>query len=261
MKKKSGFESINKEIEENIRLVKEKQLKLKSISDKTTTSFNDLNFLLRNYKSQIDKLIQNKSNESDQPTLKPSINIQEFQNTIDELSKKKSISSDNVTISKEKEIFYKELNRIFGEDGVKKSIIAGIIKPINHFIAENIKKMGVPFDVKLDETFTAEIRQFGSLIDSESLSTGENRRVNISILIAYLKLIRTKKHINILFLDEVFSSVDLQGIQDILILLKSFANEYNINIFVVHHAIMNNELFDRIIKIEKNVFSIIEEVL
>jgi ABC-type Mn2+/Zn2+ transport system ATPase subunit len=57
-----------------------------------------------------------------------------------------------------------------------------------------------------------------------------------------LKLIRTKKHINILFLDEVFS-VDLNGIQDILVLLKSFATEYNINIFVVHHAIMNEEIF------------------
>ncbi len=261
IEKKAGFESIKTEIEENIRLIKEKQVKLKTISEKTTTSFNDLNFLLRNYKSQIEKLTQKKSNESVQTTAKPSINIQEFQNTIDELMQKKSTSLDHSTICKEKEIFYKELNRIFGEDGVKKSIISGIIKPINHFISENIKKMGLPFDVRLDETFTAEIRQLGSIIEHDSLSTGETKKVNIAILIAYLKLIRTKKHINILFLDEVFSSIDIEGIDSILALLKSFANDYNINIFVVHHAILNQEMFDRILKINKEVFSSIEEIV
>ena len=82
---------------------------------------------------------------------------------------------------------------------------------------------------------------------------------NIAILIAYLKLIRTKKHINILFLDEVFSSIDLEGIDSILMLLKSFANDYNINIFVVHHAILSEEMFDRILKINnlKKLFSLL----
>jgi DNA repair exonuclease SbcCD ATPase subunit len=261
VEKKAGFESIKTEIENNINLVKERQVKLKAMSEKTTTAFNDLSYLLKNYKSQIEKLTQKKVNESVITPTKPSINVQEFQNTIDELTQKKSLGSDNATICKEKELFYKELNRIFGEDGVKKSIIAGIIKPINHFISENIKKMGLPFEVKLDETFTAEIRQLGSIIEHDSLSTGETKKVNIAILIAYLKLIRTKKHINILFLDEVFSSIDIEGIDSILALLKSFANDYNINILVVHHAILNQEMFDRILKINKEIFSSIEEVI
>jgi DNA repair exonuclease SbcCD ATPase subunit len=256
VEKKEGYEKIKSEIEDNIKLVKERQIKLKGLSEKTTTAFNDLSYLLKNYKGQIDRLNQKKTLE----TGKKSVNIQEFQNTIVELEDKKSISHDNVTISKEKELYYKELNRIFGEDGVKKSIIAGIIKPINHFITENIKKMGLPFEVRLDETFTAEIRTLGSVVEHDSLSTGENKRINIAILIAYLKLIRTKKHINILFLDEVFSSIDIEGIDSILDLLKSFANDYNINIFVVHHAILNQEMFDRILKINKEVFSSIEEV-
>lgn len=261
VEKKTGFESIKIEIENNMTLVKERQVKLKSMSEKTTTAFNDLSYLLKNYKSQIEKLTQKKVSESVDTPVKPSINVQEFQNTIDELTQKKSLGSDNATICKEKELFYKELNRIFGEDGVKKAIIAGIIKPINHFISENIRKMGLPFDVRLDETFTAEIRQLGSIIEHDSLSTGETKKVNIAILIAYLKLIRTKKHINILFLDEVFSSIDIEGIDSILALLKSFANDYNINILVVHHAILNQEMFDRILKINKEIFSSIEEVI
>jgi len=257
VEKKRGFDDIKLVIEENIRLIKEKQVKLKTLGEKTTTTFNDLNYLLRNYKSQIDKLSLKKKSESG----RESINIQEFQNTIVELEDKKKISSDNSTICKEKELYYKELNRIFGEDGVKKSIISGIIKPINHFISENIKKMMLPFDVRLDETFTAEIKSLGFAVEHDSLSTGETKKINISILIAYLKLIRTKRHINILFLDEVFSSIDIEGIDSILLLLKSFANDYNINIFVVHHAILSQEMFDRILQVNKEVFTSIEEVI
>lgn len=259
IEKRNGFEAIKVEIEENIKNIKERQNKLKVISEKTTTAFNDLSYLLKNYKSQIETLTQKLSQTT--PTVtKPSVNIEEFQKTIEELKEKKSVSYDNIALCKDKELYYKELNKIFGEDGVKKSIIAGIIKPINHFISENIKKMGLPFDVKLDDTFTAEIKQLGSVIEHDSLSTGETKKINISILIAYLKLIRTKRHINILFLDEVFSSIDIEGIDSILSLLKSFANDYNINIFVVHHAILNQEMFDRILKINKDVFSTIEEV-
>ena len=92
----------------------------------------------------------------------------------------------------------KELSKIFGENGVKKSIISGIIKPINFFINENIGKMNLPFQVSLDETFNANIKHFGMDIEQDSLSTGESKLINLSILIAYLKLIRTKKNINIL---------------------------------------------------------------
>ena len=255
VEKKESFEAVLSEINDNITSIKSKQIKLKTIADSTTTLFNDLSYLLRNYKTQIDNLNTKKSKETGE-----SVNVQEFQNTIGELDSKKSVSQDHITICKEKELFYKELTRVFSEDGAKKSIIAGIIKPINHFIAENIKKMGLPFDVKLDETFSSEIKTLGSVVEHDSLSTGESKKVNIAILIAYLKLIRTKKHINILFLDEVFSSIDIEGIDSILLLLKSFANDYNINIFVVHHAILNQEMFDRIIKINKEVFSSIEEV-
>lgn len=256
LEKKNSLESLRNEIEANIRGIKEKQVKLQGISDTTTKSFNDITYLLRNYKTQIEKLQSQKDRESGQSN----VNVVEFENTIKELESKKETSVEYQTISKEKELYYKELSKVFGEDGVKKTIISSIIKPINHFINDNVKKMSLPFQVQLDETFTAQIKQFGGVIEHDSLSTGETKKINISILIAYLKLIRTKKHINILFLDEIFSSIDIEGCEDILNLLKSFANDYNINIFVVHHAILNQEVFDRIIHINKDVFTTINEI-
>jgi len=258
--KKLGFENIKLVIEENIKNIKEKQVKLKTLSEKTTTAFNDLNYLLKNYKTEIDKLTTKKNTQKVPLNPAPSVNIKDFQDTIEELSDKKLVAKEQDTICKEKELYYKELNRIFGEDGVKKAIISGIIKPINHFISENIKKMLLSFDVKLDETFTAEIKSLGVPVEHDTLSTGETKRINVSILIAYLKLIRSKKVLNILFLDEVFSSIDIDGIDSILMLLKSFANEYNINIFVVHHALLREEMFDRILRMDKNIFSQINEI-
>ena len=256
IEKKQSLESHKLEIENNIKAVKERQQKLQTISEVATKSFNDITYFLKNCKSQIEKLQLKQQRENG----KSSENVQEFKSTIKELQTKKNLSSDNISGCKDKELYYKELGKIFSEDGVKKSIISGIIKPINFFISENIKKMGLHFEVSLDETFTAEIRHLGNNIEHDTLSTGEQKKINVAILIAYLKLIRTKKHINVLFLDEVFSSIDLEGISDILSLLKSFSNEYNINIFVVHHALLNHENFDRIISIHKEIFSSIEEL-
>lgn len=256
VQKKNSHEKILEEIQNNILAIRNRQTKLKELGETVTKSFNDLNYLLKNYKTQIEKLtLKRKSsiNES-------SVNTLEFNNTIEELEVKKSNSQDNITISKEKELYYKELNRVLSEDGAKKSIIAGIIKPINHFISDNIKKIGLPFEVKLDETFSAEVKSLGVPVDHDTLSTGENKVINVCILVAYLRLIRTKTSVNVLFLDEVFSSIDVDNISHILTLLKSFSQEYNINIFVVHHAILNEEMFDRIIKIDKSVFSTIEEI-
>jgi DNA repair exonuclease SbcCD ATPase subunit len=255
VEKKNSLFNIKLELENNITNIKEKQTRLQTISENANKSFNDITYFLKNCKSQIEKL-QSKQTKEDGK----SDNINEFKKTIDDLDKKKSNSGKNISECKDKELYYKELNKIFGEDGVKKSIIAGIIKPINFFINENIKKMGMNFQVSLDETFTAEIKHLNSQIDTDSLSTGENKRINVAILIAYLKLIRTKRHINVLFLDEVFSSIDIEGISDILLLLKSFSSDYNINIFVVHHALLNHENFDRIIRINKEIFSSIEEI-
>lgn len=255
LEKKESILKIKAEVEGNLQKIKEKQNKLNTLSSETESTYNDMLYYLKNLKEKITKLQgqkddKNMTNES----------IIEFEKSITELENKKGKSIDKQSLSKDKEVYYKELSKIFGEEGVKKSIIAGIIKPINFFIKENINKMSLPFSVVLDDTFSAQISTLGREIEHETLSTGESKLINLSILLGYLKLIRTKKFINILFLDEVFSSIDLENIDKILVLLKSFANEYNINIFVVHHASLKQEMFDRIIRINKNVFSTLDEI-
>ncbi len=242
-------------IKENVAGIKKRKEKIITLSDKVNETYNDVTYFLRNCKTQIDTLsAKQKSVKGDD------IDVGEFKATIEEMGKKRQTADTERAVSIEKQLCYKELHRIFSEDGVKKAIIKAIVKPINVFVRQNMRKMGLNFDVKLDDSFTANIKSLGSVIEPDSLSTGETKLINVAILIAYLKLIRTKKHINILFLDEVFASIDVENVQKMLGLLRSFANEYNINIFVVHHATMNNEMFDRIIHIEKDIFTSINEL-
>jgi len=170
VEKRDGHNLLLEEVKTNISNIKAKQVKLRSIGDKINSSFSDINYLLRSYKSKIDEL---KSKSKDK---KDSVNVEEFEKTISEMDEKKNNSHTKISDCKEKELYYKELNRILSEGGVKKSIISGIIKPINHFIDENVKKMRLPFVVKLNETFTAEIKSLGSKIEHDTLSTGETKK-------------------------------------------------------------------------------------
>jgi len=242
------------EIENSAKDWKEKKVKITSIKDESDTIYNELVFELRQSKNKLEELA--KKNESNIQ----SDSMSKFLESITEIESKKEKITLQSDECKDKMMYHKELSKVFSDDGVKKIIIKNIIGPINFFIEENLRKMNMPFNIKLDETFDATVYSLGSEIDPETLSTGEQKLANVCILIAYLKLIRTKKQINILFLDEVFSSVDLHNVERILHLLKSFANEYNINIFMVHHSILNAENFDRIIKVEKSIFTELIEV-
>lgn len=124
LEKKESILKIKAEVEGNLQKIKEKQNKLNTLSSETESTYNDMLYYLKNLKEKITKLQgqkddKNMTNES----------IIEFEKSITELENKKGKSIDKQSLSKDKEVYYKELSKIFGEEGVKKSIIAGIIKP------------------------------------------------------------------------------------------------------------------------------------
>lgn len=251
--KKEVVEKTLLELKDKLSTLKTKKEELDIISGKASDSFYDIKSLLKGMKSEVTKLeAKNEDKGVDE-------DIEEFEKTITELDSKLNSSKIKSEDGKTLMEYHKELANVFSEKGVKRTIIKNILDPINVFIKENLSFMKMPFEVELDETFNATITQLGEEIESETLSTGEMKRVNVSILLAYIKLIRTKRNINILFLDEVFASIDIEGVDDILSLLKDFSNQYNINIFVVHHAQLETELFDRVINMKKDIFTTIEE--
>ena len=149
------------------------------------------------------------------------------------------------------------LTDILGDRGARKSIISSLIPPIN----ENLKKLLVhinfPYDVNLNENFDADIYDRNELTHPEMSSNGEVRMLNICIAISYIQMVRKIKNINLLFMDEVFQSVQKDNINLLLKLLKDFALENKIHLVLVHHGLeeVDSKIFNRIISVEKVRFS------
>jgi DNA repair exonuclease SbcCD ATPase subunit len=97
----------------------------------------------------------------------------------------------------------------------------------------------------------------GIEIPPQTLSTGEMKKVDFVVLIAVMKLMKLKfSSINLLFLDELFSSVDPEGVNSILSILRKNSREMGLNIFVINHAPMPHEIFDWKLEVKKtNNFS------
>lgn len=254
IEKREKFVELLEEIKKRGRSLKEKETKLEKLYEKGNTKYNEISTTLKSLKREYDTLKEKESNSE------VDTDLEEFYESIDKSEKKLEEAENKKSTANDKTVYHKHIKKILSEDGVKKSIIQNIIDPINHYISENIQKMHLPFEVVLDDTFTANITSFGDEIDIDTLSTGETKKINVCILIAYLKLIRTKKQMNVLFLDEVFSSVDVESINDVIGLLRDLVTHSKINIFLVHHSLLDSQHFDKIYQIKKDVFSYIEEV-
>lgn len=185
--------------------------------------------------------------------------LSEFNKNVEELNEKLIKKEDEYLDIQKMKYVYDMLNPIWGELGIKRDIIDSIVGPLNEFIAEDLVYLKTRFKVELDNNFDAHIYEWNQEIDPDTLSTGEAKKVNLIIMLAYIKMLRMKRDINVLFLDEVFASIDIKGIDDILILFKKFANDRHINIFLVHHSELKEWFFDRILTINKTTFSYIEE--
>jgi len=164
-------------------------------------------------------------------------------------------------------IIHEQLKNVFSNKGVRKSIIKNIIKPINVYLKDILDDFKSIYNVKIDENFEVKIyeRMFNE-IHVESLSMGEAKKINISLALSYLKLILKFRKLNILFLDEVFSSMQPENVELALDILKNFTKEFNLNIIIIDPKVyftdtsLGTNKFDRIIRINKEMsFSNITE--
>lgn len=152
----------------------------------------------------------------------------------------------------EKQDWIKTLDDVLGERGVKQMAIRTVLPSLNTEIMTLLQSMNLPYQVVFDEEFNATLYHMGMEVPSQTLSMGEMKKVDFVVLIAIMKLMKMKfSNINLLFLDEIFSSVDGEGVYSIVSILKGLTQEMGLNIFVINHAPMPHEIFDRKIEIVK----------
>jgi DNA repair exonuclease SbcCD ATPase subunit len=167
-----------------------------------------------------------------------------------------SFNQEKVTFE-EKQSWVKTLDEVLSEKGVKQLAIKSILPSLNNEILNTLLSLHLPYKVVFNEEFNAQIFHLGEEISHGTLSTGEMKKVDFAVLIAVIKLMKIRfSSVNILFLDEIFSSVDPDGVHSILNTLRKLSDDLGMNIFVINHAPMPTEIFDYKIEIaKKNNFS------
>ena len=145
------------------------------------------------------------------------------------------------------------VEEIIGEKGIKQLAIKSILPSLNAEIQRLVTTLGIEHRITFDEEFNARIMHFGVEVSSDTLSTGESKKVDFAVLLAIIRLLKLKyPGVNILFLDEIFSSVDGDGIYHILKILRDTVREFSMNIFVISHYPLTYTEFDYKVEIGKN---------
>lgn len=183
--------------------------------------------------------------------------VESLKKIIEGLEKDKNEIDSDVIKTEEKSLWIKKLDDVLSEKGVKQMAIKTILPSLNSEIFDLLREMSLDYQVVFDEEFKASLYHMGVEIPVQSLSTGEMKKVDFVVLISIMKLMKLKfSTINLLFLDELFSSVDPEGVHSILKILQKNSRNMGLNIFVINHAPMPHEIFDWKIDVKKaNNFS------
>ena len=220
-------------------------VKKKEITEKGSKIENKIREILFNIKH-----LESKNNKSQ---------VTSLERIIKGLEDDKENFDSEVFKTAEKSNWIKPLDDILGERGVKQMAIKTILPSLNSEIIDLLELLHLDYQVIFDEEFKATVYHMGMEIPIPTLSTGEMKKVDFVVLIAIMKLMKLKfSSINLLFLDELFSSVDPDGVGSILKILQKNSRDMGLNIFVVNHAPMPHEIFDWKLDIKKtNNFSTI----
>jgi DNA repair exonuclease SbcCD ATPase subunit len=143
----------------------------------------------------------------------------------------------------------------FRNEGSLKSYIMSKIVPIFNAILKSIVdiifegKIEIIFDNSWNETIIYEGEEF----DYSQLSMGEKAQVNLSISLSLFSILRINVGgTNILFLDEIFSSMDEDSIEKFIEIFRSSFVKEKMSIFIIsHESGIKNFVPDGLIKVIK----------
>ena len=236
LEKEQSVESLIKESREAYKQVQDKQHGIISKISSLETNMNNL-------KKELVKLASNLDNGEHT----------ELSSLIREFRDKEKEKTDKKTTVGSEDHYLQILENILGDDGIKNLAIKTILPTLNSQVAQMGRRMHIPFSIKFDDKFDSIITHLGEEINPKTMSTGERKKADFVIIIALIRLLKLRyPSLNILFLDEIFSSVDSDGVYHIIGILHDMVKEIEMNTFVINHTVLPSELFDKKIEIRKD---------
>lgn len=180
-----------------------------------------------------------------------------FEELVNSLRTEIKEDSDNRQIHADHNSLYLNLDDLLSDNGIKKSMIDRIIPALNSRITQISERLEFKFQFSFNNDFDPTITYLGMEVSQESLSSGQRKKMNLIVLLAFIEIIKMKHStMNIMFLDEIFASLDKENVYRSIEILREYADEYGMSIFVVSHESLPEEFFDaKIIVTTKDHFS------
>lgn len=176
-----------------------------------------------------------------------------FKELIEEFNKRNDEKKHNKLKSEGEDYYLSILETLLGDEGIKNLAVRSILPTFNNNILLMAKEMGIPFGIKFDDKFNCSIHHLGNEISPKTLSTGERKKIDFVIIMALIKMIKIRfSSLNILFLDEIFSSIDASGVYHIIKILHETIHDIGLNTFVINHTVLPSEYFDKKIEINND---------
>ena len=139
---------------------------------------------------------------------------------------------------------------LFGDDGIKRVIFDNVLPTVNGAIERLVEQLGYKYPFSFDNNFDPKITYMGMEIDSSAISAGEDKKMDIIVILAMMELIKLKHpDINIMFLDEIFTSLDVSSIGKVVQILREYMQKFGMSVFVISHTPVPMEYFDKVIEV------------
>ena len=207
-------------------------------TDEMNKSIDEIKTLIRTQKNQLIRL------EEQEKRL--SINLGEIEVLEKELVKVGELLTQYTKEDKE----WEQLFLILSND-VRSNILSSFLPIFNENIKKYSAKLRLPYEINFDSKFKCLISVMGCAdpIPISSLSTGQLKIVDMVVILGLLGTIVGSSSTNIMFLDELFSNLDISLRNDMCILLKNSIKPGN-TIFIISHQDIPEELLDGEISIK-----------
>jgi DNA repair exonuclease SbcCD ATPase subunit len=247
-KKLEEFKDQINDYEENQREIGKQEEEVRKKKEELNTKGNKILVSINSAKDELKKIKNNSVSSTALNSLKKI--AEETRTGIQDFSSEKSQEE-------RKSEWIKKIEEVLGDKGIKQLALKTILPSLNAHIADLMISLHLSYTVTFDEDFNASVIHMGEEISISTLSTGEMKKVDFVVLLSVLKLMKIRfSTINLLFLDEIFSSIDPDGVYTILNTLRKICDDLGLNVFVINHAPMPTEIFNYRIDIQKkNNFS------
>jgi DNA repair exonuclease SbcCD ATPase subunit len=213
-----------------------------------------INNTIYQYKSEISTLAN--KNKMLEEQFKSSAEFSSIQNIVNSTAEQMDAIKQQLSDNSLKLKDLQNLALVYSIDGVKQKVIINYLPILNDEIEHNLQLLNFPYQLDIDSKFEPHLKELGVELSPETLSDGEEARVDLVILCSLFKPLKRRfPTINILSIDEVISSLDSESSGLVLEFLKEYAKENNLSCFIVSHTDLFLDNFDKIIEVNKDGFS------